>query len=133
MCDIVGYHRRYLNGGCWVFAEALRRRFGWPLAALLDEDDDPLHVVALRDGHAEHLVDVRGILSQEEARDGLADAEDSWFKFSISPAEVDRWIASGMIEPPTEASLTEAAVAIDALLALDPDYFTPMSMVCASP
>lgn len=127
MPDITAYHNRYLNGECWTFAAALQRRFGWPLAALLDQDDDPIHLVALRDGITEHLVDVRGVLTQEEVRCDMADAEDSWFKMSISAADMDRWIADGLLDRPSETDVTEALAVIDTLLSFDADYFTPIA------
>ncbi len=49
---------RYLHDQCCVFAAALHRVFGWPVAAVFDEREGFAHAVALRPDGA--LVDAGG-------------------------------------------------------------------------
>jgi len=114
----------YMRGQCHIYALALCRRFGWTPGILRDEDDSPVHVVAIHpDGDGEVLVvDVMGVQTVDEAREMLG-REDLWFAYSSEEAVLALSGGEGELREVTDDLLAEAGAHIAWVLESDPDAF----------
>jgi len=114
----------YMRGQCHIYALALCRRFGWTPGILRDEDDSPVHVVAVHpDGDGEVLVaDVMGVQTLDEARDMLG-RDDLWFVYSSEEAVLALSGSEGELRDVTDDLLAEADAHIAWILGNDPDAF----------
>lgn len=111
---------RYMAGSCLVFAVALSRRTGWPLAVLRDADDDdlPVHVLcAAPDGR---LADVRGLQAEEAAREGVENGDELWLDRAADEATL---VADDRLDPFSRGDVAQATLMLDALLDQDADLF----------
>jgi len=114
----------YRRGQCHIYALALCRRFGWTPGILRDEDDSPIHVVAVHpDGDGEVLVvDVMGVQTVDEARDMLG-RDDLWFAYSSEEAVLALSGGECELREVTDDLLAEADARIAQILENDPDAF----------
>lgn len=114
----------YMKGQCHVYALALCRRFGWTPGILRDEDDSPIHVVAVHpDGDGDTVVvDVMGVRTVDEVRDHLG-RDDLWFDYSTEDTILALSGADGELCEVTDELLAEAQEHISRMLEGDPGAF----------
>jgi hypothetical protein len=114
----------YRRGQCHVYALALCRRFGWTPGILRDEEDSPIHVVAVHpDGAGGAIVvDVMGVQTVDECRESLG-RDGLWFDYSTEAAVLAMSDGEGDLREVNDDLLAEADTFIARSLESDPHSF----------